>query len=57
MVRSFLEIKKKNLIVNKTNKNDIIQLLRSTNKRVTFDNDMWIYIERTNFIYKIIGQN
>ena len=38
--------KQKRLIVNKTNKNDIVKLLGSPSTKSTFDNDLWIYIER-----------
>ena len=41
-----LEIKQKNLLINKTNKNDIIKILGSPSTRSKFDNDVWIYIER-----------
>ena len=43
---NFLEIKQKKLIVNKSNKNDIIDLLGSPSTKSSFDNDLWIYIER-----------
>ena len=41
--------KKKNdkLIVNKSNKNDITQLLGPPSTKSMFDNDLWIYIERS----------
>ena len=39
--------KKQNLLfVNKTNKNDIINILGSPSTKSQFDNDVWIYIER-----------
>tara|TARA_B100001939_G_scaffold274662_1_gene242652 strand:- start:10 stop:495 length:486 start_codon:yes stop_codon:yes gene_type:complete len=41
-----LEKKQSNLIVNKTNKNDIIKLLGNPSTKSKFDNDVWIYIER-----------
>jgi outer membrane protein assembly factor BamE (lipoprotein component of BamABCDE complex) len=41
-----LEIKQNNLLINKTNKNDIIKILGSPSTRSKFDNDVWIYIER-----------
>ena len=41
-----LEKKKDNLIVNKTNKNDIINFLGYPSTKSKFDNDVWIYIER-----------
>ena len=43
---SFLEKKQKNLIVNETNKNEIIDLLGSPSTKSKFNNDVWIYIER-----------
>ncbi len=42
----FLEKKQLKLIVNKTNKNDIIKILGSPSTKSKFDNDVWIYIER-----------
>ena len=42
----FLEKKQSSLIVNTTNKNDIIKLLGSPLTKSKFDNDVWIYIER-----------
>ena len=41
-----LETKQNNLLINKTNKNDIIKILGSPSTRSKFDNDVWIYIER-----------
>ena len=38
--------KTRKLIVNKSNKNDIIKLLGPPSTKSTFDNDIWIYIER-----------
>ena len=43
---NFLEKKEKELIVNTSNKNDIIKLLGEPSSKSTFDNDVWIYIER-----------
>tara|TARA_B100000609_G_scaffold170907_1_gene145598 strand:+ start:30 stop:515 length:486 start_codon:yes stop_codon:yes gene_type:complete len=43
---SFLEKKQKNLIINQTNKNEIIDLLGTPSTRSKFNNDVWIYIER-----------
>ena len=43
---SFLEKKQASLIVNKSNKNDIIKLLGNPSTKSKFDNDIWIYIER-----------
>ena len=42
----FLEKKQSSLIVNKSNKNDIIKILGSPSTKSKFDNDVWIYIER-----------
>ena len=43
---SFLEKKQKNLIINKTNKNEIIEILGNPSTKSKFNNDVWIYIER-----------
>ena len=42
----FLEKKQLNLIVNKSNKNDIREILGKPSTVSKFDNDVWIYIER-----------
>ena len=42
----FLNKKHEKLTVNQSNKNDILKLLGSTSTKSTFDNDLWIYIER-----------
>jgi outer membrane protein assembly factor BamE (lipoprotein component of BamABCDE complex) len=42
----FLEKKQKLLLVNTTNKNDIIKILGNPSTTSKFDNDVWIYIER-----------
>jgi outer membrane protein assembly factor BamE (lipoprotein component of BamABCDE complex) len=41
-----LEKKQHTLIINKTNKNDIIKILGYPSTKSKFDNDIWIYIER-----------
>ena len=41
-----LEKKQSSLVVNKTNKNDIIKILGNPSTKSKFDNDVWIYIER-----------
>jgi len=41
-----LEKKYSKLTVNKSNKNDIIQILGPPSTKSTFDNNVWIYIER-----------
>ena len=43
---SFLEKKQKTLEVNKSNKNEIIELLGNPSTKSKFDTDVWIYIER-----------
>ena len=42
----FLEKKQKMLVVNKSNKNDIKEILGNPSTKSKFDNDVWIYIER-----------
>ena len=42
----FLENKQKKLEIKKSNKNDIVELLGPPSTKSTFDNDMWIYIEK-----------
>ena len=42
----FLEKKQSSLIINKSNKNDIIKVLGNPSTTSKFDNDIWIYIER-----------
>ena len=42
----FLDKKQEKLTVNQSNKNDILRLLGSPSTKSTFDNDLWIYIER-----------
>ena len=34
------------MVINKTNKNDIIRILGNPSTKSKFDNDVWIYIER-----------
>ena len=41
-----LEIKQAKLKINETNKNDIIQLIGPPSTKSTFDNDLYIYVER-----------
>ncbi|MDA7638525.1 outer membrane protein assembly factor BamE [Candidatus Pelagibacter sp.] len=51
----FLNKKQEKLTVNQSNKNDILELLGSPSTKSTFDNDLWIYIERktdTAFVRK-----
>ena len=52
----FLEKKYEKLTINKTNKNDIIKILGEPSTKSSFDNDVWIYIERkisTGSIFKL----
>ena len=42
----FLEKKQSSLIINKSNKNDIKEILGNPSVISKFDNDVWIYIER-----------
>ena len=42
----FLEKKQKSLTINKSNKNDIRNILGIPSTKSKFDNDIWIYIER-----------
>jgi len=42
----FLEKKYSKIIINQTNKNDILKLLGEPSTKSSFDNDVWIYIER-----------
>ena len=54
----FLEKKQASLIVNKSNKNDIKEILGNPSTKSKFDNDIWIYIERkqTQSKLKNLGQ-
>ena len=42
----FLETKQEKLSINKTNINDIQKILGPPSTKSTFNNDVWIYIER-----------
>jgi len=42
----YLDIKEKKLIINQSNKNDLLKILGPPSTKSTFDNDMFIYIER-----------
>ena len=55
----FLDKKQKKLVIDKTNKNDVKQALGYPSTVGTFDNSIWIYIERTNTKGKLLkfGQN
>ena len=50
----FLNKKQEKLTVNQSNTNDIIQLLGPASTKSTFDEDMWIYIERVTTSSKIL---
>ena len=53
---NFLEKKQEKLVLKTTNKNDIIKILGPPSTKSTFDNDIWIYIERkttTNHFFKL----
>jgi len=54
----FLDKKQKTLIINISNKNDIINTLGNPSTTSKFDNDVWIYIERkqTQSELKNLGQ-
>ena len=56
---AFLDKKQKNLIIDKTNKNDVKKALGHPSTVATFDNSIWIYIERTRTRGKLLkfGQN
>ena len=49
----FLEKKQIELIISKSNKNDIIKVLGAPSTTSKFDNDIWIYIERKQTQSKI----
>ena len=55
----FLDKKHKQLIIEKTNKNDVKKALGHPSTVATFDNSIWIYIERTYTKGKLLkfGQN
>ena len=42
----FLDKKQNKLIIKKSNKNDITSILGPPSTKSTFDNDIWIYVER-----------
>ena len=52
----FLDKKVKKIQLNSTNKNDLIKIFGEPSVKSTFDNDVWIYIERkitnTHFLGK-----
>ena len=54
----FLEKKEKLLLINKTNKNDIIKILGIPSTKSKFDENVWIYIEQKKTVsgIKNLGQ-
>ena len=56
---SYLEKREKLIIVNKTNKNDVIKILGQPATRGMTDDNVWIYIERTQTRGKLtkMGRN
>ena len=42
----FLKKKQEKLLIDKSNKNDILTLLGTPSTKSSFDNDLWIYIEK-----------
>ena len=50
---NLLEKKQEKLFLKTTNKNDIVKLLGPPSTKSTFDNDIWIYIERKTTTKKI----
>ena len=56
---SFLDKKHENLIVNQSNQKDVKKVLGHPSTIATFDNSIWIYIERTRTRGKLLkfGQN
>ena len=43
----FLENRAKQLIINKSNKNDVVNLIGQPHSKSINDDNMWIYVERT----------
>jgi len=56
---AYLEKREKLIIVNKSNKNDTIQIFGQPATKGMTDNNLWIYIERTNTRGKLLklGRN
>ena len=50
---NFLEKKQEKLIIKTTNKNDIVKILGPPSTKSTFDNDVWIFIERKTTTKKL----
>ena len=55
----FLDKKQRNIIINKSNKNDVKKVLGHPSTIGTFENSIWIYIERTRTKGKMLefGRN
>jgi len=51
---AFLDKKQKNLVIEKSNKNDVKKVLGHPSTVGTFDNSIWIYIERTKTKGKLL---
>jgi outer membrane protein assembly factor BamE (lipoprotein component of BamABCDE complex) len=51
--KNLLEKKQEKLFLKTTNKNDIVKLLGPASTKSTFDNDIWIYIERKTTTKKL----
>ena len=45
---AYLEMREKLIIINESNKNDVIGILGQPSTKGMTDNNLWIYIERTN---------
>ena len=56
---SYLEKREKLIVVNKSNKNDIVNVLGQPSTRGMIDENLWIYIERTRTKGKLLklGRN
>jgi len=56
---SYLENRQKLVLINKSNKNDVVQVLGHPSTTGMLDNDTWIYIERTKTRGKLLklGKN
>ena len=50
-----LELKSAGLSINNSNQNDIIKLLGQPSTKSNFDEDLWIYIERSTGSTNLIG--
>ena len=51
---AFLEIKEKKLLINQTNRNDILSELGPPSTKSYFNNDLWIYIEKKTTVGSFI---